>query len=250
MLTTLFCYKGDFELAKIKLLIFDMDGLMFETGRLAYRAYYQSAIKYDYEMNHNVYYDLTGRTEKAILQEMARLYGNNVPYQEWRNEMNQNKISIFENEKRVYKKKGLVNLLKFAKKNQLTVAVASSNHLNNIEKYLKVEGVSDYIDIIVSGDEVQNGKPNPEIFIRASLKAGVSTQNAFVLEDSLVGIEAAKRAKIQSILVRDDITDLPIKKGKFELLVELSNEFKPTIRPDFVFKDLDEARTFLENIEQ
>lgn len=69
---------------KIKLFIFDMDGLLLETGRLAYRAYVKSAQKYDYEMRKEVYYLLTGQTEAAIRQQMGNLYGEDVPYIKWR----------------------------------------------------------------------------------------------------------------------------------------------------------------------
>lgn len=228
-------------MTKIDLLIFDMDGLMFDTGRLAYRAYFKSAEKYDYEMNHNVYYYLTGRTEAAILQEMATLYGENVPYETWRHEMNLNKKRIFAQEQRVFKKKGLENLLKYAKATDKIVAVASSNHLENIKKYLDIEAVMDYVDLIISGDEVKKGKPDPEIFLTACKKAGIAPDHAVVLEDSRAGITAAKAAGIPSILVEDDITDLPVKAGKHALLVDLSQPLKFETQPDQTFKDLDEV---------
>ena len=59
-----------------KLLIFDMDGLMFESGKLAFRGYLESARKYDYQMTHDVYYYLTGRTCEEIYDEMENLYGS------------------------------------------------------------------------------------------------------------------------------------------------------------------------------
>lgn len=229
---------------EIKLMIFDMDGLMFDTGRMAYRAYFQSAEKYDYEMNHNVYYYLTGRTEAAILQEMAILYGEDVPYDQWRHEMNLNKGRILAKEQRVYKKKGLEHLLQFAQAAGIIVAVASSNHLENIQKYLEMEAVADYIDLIISGDEVKNGKPDPEIFLTACQKAGVSPQQAIVLEDSRAGIAAAEAAGITSVLIEDDITDLPVKSGSYPLLVDLSQPLGFANEPSFAFKDLDEATAF------
>ncbi|MGX2945525.1 HAD family hydrolase [Enterococcus alishanensis] len=232
---------------KVELLIFDMDGLMFETGRLAYRSYLKSAEKYDYEMNHNVYYYLTGRVEEAILNEMGNLYGEEVPYPEWREEMKASKSRIFAAEKRVFKKKGLENLLKYAKDSQRMVAVASSNFLHNIEEYLEIEGVIQYIDFIISGDEVTNGKPDPEIFLKACEKANVSPENAVVLEDSRVGIKAAKAAKIRAFLVEDEITDLPINMGKYKLLMDLSQSLAYEVKPDVSFKDLDEVVDYLKN---
>lgn len=90
---------------KIKLFIFDMDGLLLETGRLAYRAYVKSAQKYDYEMRKEVYYLLTGQTEMAIREQMGILYGEDVPYIKWREAINQYKEKIVKEDKRVYTKK-------------------------------------------------------------------------------------------------------------------------------------------------
>ncbi len=230
----------------IELLIFDMDGLMFETGRLAYRAYLRSAEKYDYEMNHQVYYHLTGRTEAAILKEMAVLYGDEVPYQQWRAEMNVNKGLIFAEEKRVFKKKGLESLLHYAKASGRLVAVASSNHLENIRNYLEIEAVAPYVDLIISGDEVKKGKPDPEIFLTACKKAGVKPEHALVLEDSRAGIKAAKAAGISSALIEDDITDLPVRKGRYPLLQDLTQAMVYEAQPDFIFEDLSQVAALLQ----
>ena len=81
-----------------KLFIFDMDGLLLETGRLAYRAYVKSAQKYDYEMRKEVYYLLTGQTEMAVREQMGILYGEDVPYIKWREAINQYKEKIVKEE--------------------------------------------------------------------------------------------------------------------------------------------------------
>lgn len=101
-----------------KLFIFDMDGLLLETGRLAYRAYVKSAQKYDYEMRKEVYYLLTGQTEMAIREQMGILYGEDVPYIKWREAINQYKEKIVKEDKRVYTKKGAEEILSFAKKEE------------------------------------------------------------------------------------------------------------------------------------
>ena len=106
---------------KIKLFIFDMDGLLLETGRLAYRAYVKSAQKYDYEMRKEVYYLLTGQTEMAIREQMGILYGEDVPYIKWREAINQYKEKIVKEDKRVYTKKGAEEILSFAKETILNV---------------------------------------------------------------------------------------------------------------------------------
>lgn len=230
---------------KIELFIFDMDGLMFDTGRLAYRAYLQSAKKHDFEVNHNVYYYLTGRTEKDIRQYMEELYGNDVPYNEWRNSINEFKNEILEREKRVYKKKGLIELLEFARNNGIKIAIASSTHREKIHYYLEIEDVSEYIDIIIAGDEVEKSKPDPEIFLTACKKSGVALNRAVVLEDSAAGIEAARRAGITSVLVEDDITYLPTREGHYKLQKDLSGLRKRTAPANYRFLNLLQARDFL-----
>ncbi|WP_313466768.1 HAD family phosphatase [Carnobacterium sp.] len=229
---------------KIKLFIFDMDGLMFDTGRLAYRAYLKSAEKHDYEVTHNVYYYLTGRTEKDIRQGMEELYGANVPYNEWRNSMNEFKNEILKREKHVYKKKGLVELLQFAKDQGIQVALASSTHREKVQYYLEIEEIPEYFDIIVAGDEVDKGKPEPEIFLTACKKAGIAPNHAVVFEDSAAGIEAARRAGIISFLVEDDITYLPTKKGYYTLQKDLSYLGEKKSTADYQFPDLLQIRNF------
>lgn len=230
---------------KPELVIFDMDGLMFDTGQLAYRAYLEGAKEFDFTVNQSVYYYLTGRRDPEIRESMKKLYGDDAPVYRWRDKIIFNRDKILSDEKRVYKKKGLLELLEFLKKNHYKIAVASSTNREKIEYYFKIEDMPDVFDIIVSGDEVHTGKPNPEIFLRACEKANVLPEHALVLEDSVVGIEAALQGNITAFLVPDDIYNLPTHKGKYPLLKN-PKEFLIT-RPENVetFKDLLEVRDYL-----
>ncbi|HEX9025813.1 MAG TPA: HAD family phosphatase [Clostridium sp.] len=203
---------------KPELVIFDMDGLMFDTGQLAYRAYLESAKYFDFTVNHSVYYYLTGRRDHEIREGMKELYGKDAPVSEWRDKIILNREKILSDEKRVYKKKGLLELLEFLKKNHYKIALASSTSREKIEYYFKIEDMPDVFDIIVAGDEVHTGKPNPEIFLKACEKANVVPERALVLEDSIVGIKAALQGNITPLLIPDDISNLPKHKGKYPLL--------------------------------
>lgn len=232
----------------IKLFVLDMDGLMFDTGRLSYRGYLKAAKKHNYELIHNVYYYLTGRNEKHIREHMKVLYGREVPTEEWRDSINRYKDKILEEEKRVYKKKGLIELLQYAKSQGIKVAIASSSPREKVDYYLEIENISEYINTIVAGDEVKESKPNPEIFLTACKKSGIKNTEAVVFEDSSVGIEAAQRAGIRSILIQDDITSLPTNKGYYKLKKDLSALRKTIPYTDYKFMDLLEVRDFLNNI--
>lgn len=223
---------------QIKCIIFDMDGLMFETGQLAYRAYLASANVYDYEMIHDVYYYLTGRNETGIIEAMKELYGQENDILAWRKEMVRNKEKIVSEEQRVYKKAGLVELIEYAKQENIKMVIASSSKRSVVEQYCKLEGLDKAIELVVSGDEVSNGKPHPEIFLKACEKAGVLPVQAIVLEDSMVGICAANAANIKCAWIDDDIGELPQRKMGVSIKKNIDRSLLPKGNPTYTLKTL------------
>lgn len=223
---------------QIKLVICDMDGLMFETGRLAYRAYLASAEHFNYEMTQDVYYYLTGRTETGIVDAMKEIYGVENDILAWRKEMVRNKTLIAQTEQSVGKKKGLVELIDACYESGVQLALASSTKRETVEWYLELEGLSGKYQTIVAGDEVTKGKPDPEIFLKACEKAGFRPEEALVLEDSMVGIQAANAAHIRSCLIDDDIYDMPVRHEGIRLKKNLDRGSLPKGSPDYIFKTL------------
>lgn len=229
----------------MELIIFDMDGLMFDTGRLAYRVYTKTAKEFNFELNPNVYYQLTGRNEKGFRKELKELYGEDLPTDTWREFMIKTKMELLDKEKRVYKKRGLIELLTFLKDNHYKIALASSSKRQIISLYLEIEEMPDVFDVIIAGDEVSQGKSHPEIFLRACEKLNILPSKALVLEDSLAGIEAANKGGIPSILVEDDITDLLPIPGDIKLKKTLPVNIERQYHPNYQFDDLFEVKDFL-----
>ncbi|MCR8969069.1 HAD family phosphatase [Facklamia sp. 7083-14-GEN3] len=236
------------ELKNLKLMILDMDGLMFETGQLSYRGYLAAAKEHDFEVTPNVYYYLTGRNDDDIRKEMKELYGKELPTNDWRDTVNKSKKEILASQKRVYKKKGLEELLNYAQASDIHVTIASSSHRKTIEYYLEIEHLSHLINTIVSGDEVTRSKPDSEIFLKACEKSGFNPNQAIVFEDSSVGIEAAKKAGIKTVLIEDDITFLPNYDGKYKLKKDLTFIREQMPRVDYKFKNLLEVKLLLSQI--
>ncbi len=75
-----------------------------------------------------------------------------------------------------------------------------------VEKTLHVVGVSDWFDEVVTADDVSEGKPAPDIFLRAAELLGVNPQDCLVLEDAPAGILAAQRAGMQVIAIPSPLT--------------------------------------------
>ncbi len=91
------------------------------------------------------------------------------------------------------------------KKKKLKIALATSTERKRTEMLLTLSGTKKYFDIITCGDEIVNGKPDPEIFLKTSQKVNCLPENCIVLEDSKNGIIAAYRAGMLPVMVPDII---------------------------------------------
>jgi len=91
----------------------------------------------------------------------------------------------------------------FAKslRGKFPTAVASGGSRMVVEKTLRMVGVSDWFDEVVTADDVQEGKPAPDVFLYASELLGVKPEDCLVLEDAPAGILAAQRAGMQVVTV-------------------------------------------------
>jgi HAD superfamily hydrolase (TIGR01509 family) len=81
------------------------------------------------------------------------------------------------------------------------VAVASGGDAPTVNRTLRTIGVSDLFSVVVTAEEVEHGKPAPDLFLLAAKRMGVSPEQCLVFEDGLLGILAAERAGMASVLV-------------------------------------------------
>lgn len=94
---------------------------------------------------------------------------------------------------------GLIELLKAAKAAGIKCAIGSSGCRANVEFIIDELGIRDLIDLSISGSDVSHGKPHPEIFQKAAAELGLSNEECIVFEDSVVGIEAGRRANSKCV---------------------------------------------------
>ena len=102
-------------------------------------------------------------------------------------------------------KKGVKDIFEYIRNNGLKCAVATSTRRESAEKTLHEIGVWDYLDAVVYGDEVEHGKPEPDIFLRAAKAIGVNPSEAVVVEDSINGIKAGYAADMRVVHIPDTI---------------------------------------------
>lgn len=94
-------------------------------------------------------------------------------------------------------------LLKLLKKNGVKIALASGTNSKKIKSHLKKVGATEYVDVIVGGEEVQNGKPAPDVFLLAAKRLGADPKDCYVLEDSQNGVRSGYAAGMKCIGIPD-----------------------------------------------
>jgi beta-phosphoglucomutase family hydrolase len=96
---------------------------------------------------------------------------------------------------------GVRELLAGLREKGIPCAIASSTERANLDLPLDLMGLRDFFQVIVSGEEVLHGKPDPAVFLVAAKRLGIVPADCVVIEDALVGIEAAKRAGMAVLAV-------------------------------------------------
>lgn len=188
----------------LELIIFDMDGVILDSERVANLAWFEVSKKYDLGLTLEKLRDIKGGTSKRTQGILAQRVGDEIT-KKILDEKKEIQLTIIKNEGGIKLKKGVVELLKYIKEKNLKCVVATSTRRESAEKQLKETGVYDYFDTLVFGDEIENGKPAPDIFLKACEKLKILSKNAVVIEDSVLGATAANRAGIKCFVVEDTI---------------------------------------------
>jgi HAD superfamily hydrolase (TIGR01509 family) len=185
---------------QLKLVIFDMDGLLFDTEWPSYLALKEVMEKEGYEFLLEHYKQLIGLTHDHSTLVMQKLYGSDFQYN---NEAYRKRFNEILDTDGLMIKSGAEQLLDWLDRKGLKKCIASSSSRETIGRYLKKAGLESRFDLYVSGQEVPFGKPHPDIFLEACKRANEAPESAIVLEDSLNGLKAAHAANIPCIVVPD-----------------------------------------------
>ncbi|MDR6712545.1 HAD superfamily hydrolase (TIGR01509 family) [Pseudomonas hunanensis] len=183
--------------------IFDMDGTMFDTERLRFKTLKQASMEiFGKALSEETLIGSLGLSAKRA-EALAKAHnGEDFPYAQIRQRADELELEYVRNHG-VPIKAGLLEVLERLRKSGLTMAVATSSRRAIAEEYLINANVLKYFDITVCGDEVSQGKPHPEIFLRAASALNCEPSNCFMLEDSENGLLSAIRAEGQAILIED-----------------------------------------------
>lgn len=210
-------------MAKVELVIFDMDGLMFDTERIYYKAWQEASKAHGYEMTWEVYTQIVARNSRYIEKVLKEIFGADLPYQaveKMKRELSNEMVAS----EGIQIKKGLLELLDALEAKGIKKAVATSSQREKALHYLSLAGIKERFDDIICGDEVMESKPNPEIFVKVGARLGANPAHTLVLEDSRLGLEAGKRAGMMTVLIPDLVTPDEEMKGNANYILSALDE--------------------------
>lgn len=186
----------------INTVIFDMDGVIFDTERLAHRCWLEVARQKGIKDMDKIYPAIIGCNHSRAVETLLNYYGENFPVENFLQDTRRT-FNRYVDTYGVPIKPGVTELLTFLKTNGYMTALASSSDRAIVEKELKSADIYKYFDKIVCGDEVAHGKPDPEIFLKAVSALKSQKRESMVIEDSYNGLQAAVSAGVTAVMVPD-----------------------------------------------
>src|SRR5881398_2601043 len=181
--------------------IFDLDGVLADSepwwNKIDATLLAEHSVTYRGEYHRNV----LGVSYRLAVEFYKKTFGLSVPTDEMMRRRGEiaadffaNRIDVFPSAKTVLQELRQMNL---------HLAVATSSVSASARSFLARHGLSTFFEVVVTGEEVEHGKPHPEIYLRAAEKLGIAAAACLVIEDALSGIAAAKAAKMRVAAIPD-----------------------------------------------
>lgn len=203
-------------------IIFDMDGVLIDSERQSNEGWLWAAGQLGVDMPMWLIDSFKGAPAELCCKFFDDYYKGVIDYWEAKELRTQHVYKIRETEG-IPVKKGVKDIFEYIRNNGLKCAVATSTRRESAEKTLHEIGVWDYLDAVVYGDEVERGKPEPDIFLRAAKAIGVNPSEAVVVEDSINGIKAGYAADMRVVHIPDTIAiDDDIRKLTYMVCADLN----------------------------
>lgn len=176
----------------MKLALFDLDGTLFDTRNVNYYAYQEALKKFGFDLDYNYYTnECNGRHYTEFLPIITNNAGDNIYEQIHKIKKNSyvkylNKVIVNEKLFDI-----IVSLKSYGYKTAVVTTASKHNTMDILKYFNKVE----LFDLIVTPDDYEKTKPEPDSFLYAMNYFNSSADNTLIFEDSLIGLEAAKKTK-------------------------------------------------------
>jgi HAD superfamily hydrolase (TIGR01509 family) len=181
--------------------IFDLDGVLADSepwwNEIDAKLLGEHGITYRGEYHRNV----LGVSYRLAIEFYKKAFGLSVPTDEMMRRRGEIAADFFANQIDVFP--SAKSVLQELRQMNLHLAVATSSVSASARPFLARRGLAAFFEVVVTGEEVEHGKPHPEIYLRAAEKLGIGADACLVIEDALSGIAAAKAAKMRVAAIPD-----------------------------------------------
>ena len=186
----------------IRAVIFDMDGVIFDSERATYEEWVALAERRGLPDIWTPYRQCIGVNAARTREIMLDFYGADFPYEAYARETSKSYHAKYDGG-RLPMKPGVRPLLEALRAKGVWIALASSTRLATVRQQLSDAGLLSYFDRVVGGDMISRSKPAPDIFLAAVEGTDIAPAACAVIEDSYNGIRAASAAGMAPLMVPD-----------------------------------------------
>lgn len=188
----------------MKAVIFDMDGILFDTEVLCRDSWVSVARQYGITDMEEFFPTCIGRSMKDNAASFRERYGQQTDYLAFRKQadicfwkyIQENGLPI---------KPGVYEILEALKAADYQIGLASSTGYNSVVEHLKRAEIIEYFSVLATGDMVEHSKPHPDIYLLACERLGAEPGETYAIEDSPNGIRSAHAAGLKPVMVPDMI---------------------------------------------
>ena len=223
--------QSDIMPKPFRAVIFDLDGVLADSepwwNEIDAKLLAEHGVTYRGEYHRNV----LGVSYRLAVEFYKKTFGLSVPTEEMMRRRSEIATEFFAN--RIDLFPSVNPTLEELRQMNLRLAVATSSVSASARPFLDRHKLTSFFEVIVTGEEVDRGKPYPDIYLRAAEKLSVATDASLVIEDSLSGIAAAKAANMQVAAIPDTRFVDP---GQYEKTA------------DYLLKDLQEVPALIRDI--
>ncbi|WP_410524636.1 HAD family hydrolase [Polaribacter sp. IC073] len=181
---------------QIKCVIFDMDGVIIDSEEIHKKAYYETFLSLNVTVSDVLYKSFTGSSTINAFQRLVSHFNLNENPEELVLQKRKRYVNFFENDPNLQLVEGVEEIIKYFYKKEITLVLASSSAMVNIDRVFNRFNLNQYFSAKISGADLKESKPNPEIFNKAAILGNTPKENCIVIEDSDNGVKAANDANI------------------------------------------------------
>ncbi|PCI05123.1 MAG: phosphatase [Hyphomicrobiales bacterium] len=193
--------------SKIHAVIFDMDGLLLDTERVYLEGLRQTRAAFDLDLNDELFFSLIGLDREKTEIKLAAGLEEHVDFDAFNKEWRQRTEVLFMQPIPI--KPGVHDLLDRLQSLKMPYAIATATKTEKAQHHLTLTGLIDLFPIVIGGDQVENGKPAPDIYLKAAAALNIEPHLCAAFEDSDTGTRAAVAAGTRTVQVPDLISPSP-----------------------------------------